>query len=126
MIDAYIAGECHGLGGVIEHAVIGEDLDPRVRLELHVALDNELLFLSLIAAAVRGQAHAGVRDGTHRNSEEITPKDPVQLGLCPLKDLNIEIEKSNTKMRNKEQAMANARAELAQRDTEEASNPGGF
>ena len=72
------------------------------------------------------QTIAQVRDGTHRNSEEITPKDPVQLGLCNLKDLNVEIEKSNTKMRNKEQAMANARAELAQRDTEEASNPGGF
>ncbi|MDA0220249.1 MAG: DUF1013 domain-containing protein [Proteobacteria bacterium] len=72
------------------------------------------------------QTIAQVRDGTHRNSEEITPKDPVQLGLCNLKDLNVEIEKSNTKMRNKEQAMANARAELAQRDTEETSNPGGF
>ena len=67
-----------------------------------------------------------VRDGTHRNSEEITPKDPVQLGLCSLKDLNAEIEKSNAKMRNKEKALASARAELAQRDSEESSSPGGF
>ena len=72
------------------------------------------------------QTISQVRDGTHRNSEEITPKDPVQLGLCNLKDLNVEIEKSNTKVRNKEKAMANARAELAQREVEETSNPGGF
>ncbi len=70
------------------------------------------------------QTIAQVRDGTHRNSEEITPKDPVQLGLCGLKDLNAEIEKSNAKLRNKEKAMANARAELAQREVEESNTPG--
>lgn len=72
------------------------------------------------------QTIAQVRDGTHRNSEEITPKDPVQLGLCNLKDLNAEIEKSNAKLRSKEKALASARAELAQRDSEESSSPGGF
>lgn len=71
------------------------------------------------------QTISQVRDGTHRNSEEITPKDPVQLGLCNLKDLNAEIEKSNAKLRNKEKALASARAELAQRDSEESS-PGSF
>jgi hypothetical protein len=70
------------------------------------------------------QTIAQVRDGTHRNSEEIAPKDPVQLGLCSLKDLNTEIEKSNAKLRSKEQALANARAELAQRDSEETSSAG--
>jgi uncharacterized protein len=67
------------------------------------------------------QTIAQVRDGTHRNSEEITPKDPVQLGLCNAKDLNSEIEKSNAKVRHKEESLAKARAELAQRDTESAA-----
>lgn len=62
-----------------------------------------------------------VRDGTHRNSEEIAPKDPVQLGLCSAKDLNSEIEKSNAKVKHKEESLAKARAELAQRDTETAA-----
>jgi hypothetical protein len=67
------------------------------------------------------QTIAQVRDGTHRNSEEITPKDPVQLGLCSAKDLNSEIEKSNAKLKHKEESLAKARAELAQRDTETAA-----
>ena len=67
------------------------------------------------------QTIAQVRDGTHRNSEEITPKDPVQLGLCNAKDLNAEIEKSNAKLKHKEESLAKARAELAQRETETAA-----
>lgn len=70
------------------------------------------------------QTIAQVRDGTHRNSEEITPKDPVQLGLCSAKDLNGEIEKSNAKLRHKEESLAKARAEFAQREVESAADSG--
>ena len=67
------------------------------------------------------QTIAQVRDGSHRNAEEIAPKDPVQLGLCSAKELNAEIEKANAKARNREEALAKARADLAQRETESAS-----
>ena len=72
------------------------------------------------------QTIAQVRDGTHRNADEIAAKDPVQLGLCSAKDLNAEIERSNAKIRSKEEALAKARAELAARETESASGPGGY
>ncbi len=72
------------------------------------------------------QTIAQVRDGTHRNAEELTPKDPVQLGLCNARDLNAEIEKSNTKIRAREEALTKARAELAARETEGTPGPGGF
>jgi len=69
------------------------------------------------------QTISQVRDGTHRNSEELVPKDPVQLGLCSAKDLNAEIEKSNAKVRHKEESLVRARADLAQRETEGVGNP---
>jgi len=72
------------------------------------------------------QTISQVRDGTHRNAEELAPKDPVQLGLCSAKDLNAEIEKSNAKVRAKEEALAKARAEFAQRETEGAGSPGSY
>ncbi|MBN36282.1 MAG: cytoplasmic protein [Rhodospirillaceae bacterium] len=60
-----------------------------------------------------------VREGTHRNSEELEAKDPVLLGLCNAKDLNVEIEKANAKAATLEKNLANARAELAAREDEE-------
>ncbi len=69
------------------------------------------------------QTIGAVRDGTHRNSEELTPKDPVQLGLCSAKDLNAEIEKANAKQRSKEESLVKARAELAQREADGPAGP---
>ncbi|MBC6439685.1 MAG: DUF1013 domain-containing protein [Rhodospirillales bacterium] len=65
-----------------------------------------------------------VREGTHRNSEELEPKDPVLLGLCTAKDLNVEIEKANAKAATLEKNLAAARAELAARDAEEPKEIG--
>ena len=60
-----------------------------------------------------------VRDHTHKNSATIVPKDPVLLGLCSREKLNTEIDKANAKVKAKESAMQNARAELAARDEAE-------
>ncbi|MBT5435621.1 MAG: DUF1013 domain-containing protein [Alphaproteobacteria bacterium] len=65
-----------------------------------------------------------VRDGTHRNSEELEQKDPVLLGLCSAKDLNAEIEKANAKAATLEKNLANARAELAKREDEPVTGIG--
>jgi len=71
------------------------------------------------------QTIAAVRDGNHRNSEELEAKDPVLLGLCTAKDLNAEIEKANAKASALERNLAAARAELAAREEEEEPNPFG-
>ncbi len=65
-----------------------------------------------------------VREGTHRTSEELEPKDPVLLGLCNAKDLNAEIEKANAKAAALEKNLASARAELAERESDKSAEPG--
>lgn len=60
-----------------------------------------------------------VREHTHKNSTNIVPKDPVLLGLCSRDLLNTEIDKANAKVKAKESAMENARAQLAARDAAE-------
>jgi uncharacterized protein len=65
------------------------------------------------------QTITAVRDHTHKNSANLVPKDPVLLGLCSRDKLNAEIDKANAKVKAKESAMQNARAELAARDAAE-------
>lgn len=64
-----------------------------------------------------------VREGTHRMSEELEPKDPVMLGLCDAKLLNVEIEKANVKAAALEKNLASARAELAIRENDNSAEP---
>ena len=69
------------------------------------------------------QTIANVREGTHRMSEELEPKDPVMLGLCDVKLLNVEIEKANVKAAALEKNLASARAELAIRENDNSVEP---
>ena len=69
------------------------------------------------------QTISSVREGTHRMSEELEPKDPVMLGLCDAKLLNVEIEKANVKAAALEKNLASARAELAIRENDNSAEP---
>ena len=65
------------------------------------------------------QTITAVRDHTHKNSPNLVPKDPVLLGLCSRDKLTAEIDKADAKVKSKESAMENARAQLAARDAAE-------
>ena len=54
------------------------------------------------------QTIAAIRDGEHRNSAELEPKDPVLLGLCSARDLEAEIERADAKAEARERNLARA------------------
>ena len=62
-----------------------------------------------------------IRDGEHRDQANITPRDPVKLGLCSAKELEAEVARADTAARTREANLAKARATLAARQEGEGA-----